>query len=263
MYLRILPHHQDTGGFFVAVLKKLAPWSSAEAVQRDETKTAEGENDIQASASPPKKKKRFYGYKEDPFIYFEKGEPVWKEQIQKFYGIKDSFDETLLLVRTREGKKRNVYLTTAAVKELVTDNEDKIKGAYVVGPFLHDRVISVCDQDAIQLLMGSDLDNPPQIHTLNPTTQEKLNQIETGSVALVYEADVEEEDKLSLYMVGWKGKASLKVYISKNDRVHFLRLIGADTSKFENDKIEDKFCGSKDDEDQGSVGNGDNQNDAD
>ena len=31
----------------------------------------------------------------------------------------------------------------------------------------------------------------------------------------------------------------------------------------ENDKIEDKFCGSKDDEDQGSVGNGDSQNDPD
>ena len=41
-------------------------------------------------------------------------------------------------------------------------------------------------------------------------------------------------------MVGWKGKASIRAYVPKNERVHYLRLIGADTSKFEVNKFQVK-----------------------
>ena len=38
--------------------------------------------------------------------------------------------------------------------------------------------------------------------------------------------------------MGWKGKASIRAYVPKNERVHYLRLIGADTSKFEVNKFQ-------------------------
>ena len=46
--------------------------------------------------------------------------------------------------------------------------------------------------------------------------------------------------KLKLEIVGWKGKASVRAYVPKNDRIHYLRLIGGDTSKYEKNKFEVK-----------------------
>ena len=40
--------------------------------------------------------------------------------------------------------------------------------------------------------------------------------------------------------MGWKGKNSLRAYVPKNERVHYLRLIGADTSKYEKNKFEER-----------------------
>ena len=41
-------------------------------------------------------------------------------------------------------------------------------------------------------------------------------------------------------ILGWKGKNSLRAYVPKNERVHYLRLIGADTSKYEKNKFEER-----------------------
>ena len=43
---------------------------------------------------------------------------------------------------------------------------------------------------------------------------------------------------MKLEFVGWKGKASVRAYVPKNARIHYLRLVGGDTSKFETNKFE-------------------------
>jgi len=43
---------------------------------------------------------------------------------------------------------------------------------------------------------------------------------------------------LKMVLVGWKGKSSIRAYIPKSERVHYLRLCGADVSKFEVNKFE-------------------------
>ena len=40
--------------------------------------------------------------------------------------------------------------------------------------------------------------------------------------------------------VGWKGKTSVRAYVPKQDRLHYLRMIGEDTSIFETNKFEEK-----------------------
>lgn len=109
--MRILPHHQDTGGFFVAVLEKVKalPWEnntendadtnvemntetvneSLENSKIQENETSEvaktGEiietrnegdrkralNDDKRPWGPQRKKKRLHGYREDPFVFFK------------------------------------------------------------------------------------------------------------------------------------------------------------------------------------------------
>ena len=41
-------------------------------------------------------------------------------------------------------------------------------------------------------------------------------------------------------IVGWKGKMSVRAYVPRNDRLHYLRLIGADISSFETNKFKEK-----------------------
>lgn len=85
--LRVLPHQQNTGGFFVAVLKKVAPlpWESTKTVETTTTKVEEDKDSVgveavkeeKAPRSPTRKKRRIQGFKEDPYIFFEKDEQSW------------------------------------------------------------------------------------------------------------------------------------------------------------------------------------------
>ena len=69
--VRVLPHLQNTGGFFVALLEKVEalPWES----KREKVFDGE-EKENEKKEEPPTKKKRFWGFKEDPFIYCKEGD---------------------------------------------------------------------------------------------------------------------------------------------------------------------------------------------
>lgn len=115
--MRILPHHQDTGGFFVAVLEKVKPlpWENEvdikldiksdtkpeymlnqnvqnlsdnkdELIPKEETSQNElSENgkrileEEKKSRDLQRKRRRIVGYREDPFVFFkDETEDVWQ-----------------------------------------------------------------------------------------------------------------------------------------------------------------------------------------
>jgi len=43
-----------------------------------------------------------------------------------------------------------------------------------------------------------------------------------------------------LGIVGWKGKSTVRAYVPRNERLHYLRLIGADTSPYEKNKFQEQ-----------------------
>lgn len=52
---------------------------------------------------------------------------------------------------------------------------------------------------------------------------------ETGSTLMeCFEQDL----NIHIVLVAWKGKTSVRAYVAKSDRIHYLRLCGADVSKF-------------------------------
>jgi tRNA (cytosine34-C5)-methyltransferase len=57
-----------------------------------------------------------------------------------------------------------------------------------------------------------------------------------GSCVLVYQGEESPSDAditpLTLAMVGWRGAKSVRAYVSVSDCVHYLRLCGADVSKY-------------------------------
>lgn len=102
--MRILPHHQDTGGFFVAVLEKVKslPWESEacnisqnvqnvtddgnkdklsleEEAARDAKLLESGKRPLEEEMKPQRKRRRIVGYREDPFVFFkDESEDAWQ-----------------------------------------------------------------------------------------------------------------------------------------------------------------------------------------
>lgn len=86
--IRILPHHQDTGGFFVTVLEKVKPLPWETNVKESEIEADKLVTDVEVKDHRRKQKKRRYqGYKEDPFVFLNNDDPVWPEIRLTFFNL--------------------------------------------------------------------------------------------------------------------------------------------------------------------------------
>jgi tRNA (cytosine34-C5)-methyltransferase len=106
-----------------------------------------------------------------------------------------------LLVRCHEGKKKNIYFTSAAIRDLIISNMDKVKmintgvktfvrcdnrnmncafrlaqeGLQSVVHYVSNgRKVLISKEDLIMLLQNDDPHTPPEIVKLSPDTQERL-----------------------------------------------------------------------------------------
>lgn len=205
--MRILPHHQNTGAFFVAVLEKLKPLNSKEksfkpneVSDSNTNKKRENEDNLPQNQ---RKKRRKEVYKEDPFVFFKEQEPVWDE-IKSFYEISDDFDSKCLLTRCHFGKKKNIYLISNAVRDLVVQNQSVIKfintgvkafvrcdnknmkcafriandGLESIYPYIGDgRKIDIPKEDLITLLLNDNPEKSPPITSLSEVVQKQVENL--------------------------------------------------------------------------------------
>ncbi|VDK29367.1 unnamed protein product [Gongylonema pulchrum] len=233
---RVLPHMQDTGGFFIAVLKK--------------TKALNDNQLKQAFRMPPVKRRKTF--KEDPFVFLEKDDARWKD-IASYYGISEAFPYENLLGRTIEiDKKRTLYFVNSAVKRFLLDNQDKVKvinagirmfgrvenkfnlcrfrmaqdGVRTILPFMEKRVVEIDVEDMCNILKTDNGNENFPREKLK--CDQKLNGICAGSIVLVTEFN-----SVKQVICAWLGAKSLAPYVSKEERIHALRLLGCDTSDFE------------------------------
>lgn len=103
--IRILPHQQNTGAFFVAVLvkKREVPWfqrnlgPKGEEETPNEEPTTEEKKEVDTKAEdkknnlswgPQRKKRKIIGYREDPFAFFGDNEECFNS-IKEFYQLAD------------------------------------------------------------------------------------------------------------------------------------------------------------------------------
>jgi tRNA (cytosine34-C5)-methyltransferase len=83
------------------------------------------------------------------------------------------------------------------------------------------------------MLHQTETDKAPLLETFSEETRRNIATLERGSLVLMVEFQIEDDGPVcSLQLVGWKGAVSLRVYIPKHDRMHYLRLCGVDVSKF-------------------------------
>lgn len=273
--IRVLPHHQNTGGFFVSVLEKrrLMPWESEvneKAIQSNERKLASMKAATDGDAVPvaeeqgerKMKKRMHYGFREDPFVFFNEDEEIYT-QLKNFYQLSGDFEPTCLLTRCLVGKKKNIYLCSKKVRNVLKNNEHNVKlinsgvktfsrcdnrnmecsfrlaheGLFNIDQFIGEkRRMFVTRDDVIHMLNNLNPLEPPLVENMTEATRLQHEKMSSGSCVLHYK-----EEKLELHLVGWRGTRSLRAYVDVNDSVHMLRLLGADISKY-GEINEDVLC---------------------
>jgi len=202
---------------------------------------------------------------------------VWS-QISEFFGFNrevPAMSYQNFMSRTKEHNTRNLYFTNSLVRDLVTRNQDRMKiintgvrafvraenkgatCAYRVSQegvacaralLSRARVLRVARDDLVTILNDNDNATPPELAAMSPMCQAGAKAMVSGSVLMEYHGDpskpeeaqegVPEEDKIKVSLVGWKGASSLRCYVAKDDRVHFLRLLRADTSRYATNKFQ-------------------------
>ena len=144
--IRIYPHLQDTGGFFIAVLKKSAPLTGAKAPEPKDTATngtkystsshvSDSRSEQNESPSTPTEstpteepaakpltKPQPYVAKEEPFVYLPSDHPDLL-QIRSFYNLSPTFPTSTFFVRNATGEPLHaIYITNPLVKNLIHRN---------------------------------------------------------------------------------------------------------------------------------------------
>uniref|UniRef100_A0A452I6X0 tRNA (cytosine(34)-C(5))-methyltransferase n=1 Tax=Gopherus agassizii TaxID=38772 RepID=A0A452I6X0_9SAUR len=271
--IRILPHHQNTGGFFVAVLIKKSPmpWNKRQSKIIKEPPDAEDEDTKETQhllnaeseqskkdgvcGPPPCKKMKLFGFKEDPFVFLSEDDPLFPP-IEKFYALDPSFPKMNLLTRTQEGKKRQLYMVSKELRNVLLNNSERMKvintgikvwsrnsdgeqfgcafrlaqeGIYTLYPFINARIINVCIEDVKVLLTQEN----PFLSKFSSETHKRVKDLAMGSIVLKYEPDPSKPDTLQcpIVLCGWHGKTSLRAFVPKNERLHYLRMMGVEVFK--------------------------------
>uniref|UniRef100_A0A452I747 tRNA (cytosine(34)-C(5))-methyltransferase n=1 Tax=Gopherus agassizii TaxID=38772 RepID=A0A452I747_9SAUR len=318
--IRILPHHQNTGGFFVAVLIKKSPmpWNKRQSKLQRKLSQRTGEISVSAAAAedgsveiikeppdaededtketqhllnaeseqskkdgvcgpPPCKKMKLFGFKEDPFVFLSEDDPLFPP-IEKFYALDPSFPKMNLLTRTQEGKKRQLYMVSKELRNVLLNNSERMKvintgikvwsrnsdgeqfgcafrlaqeGIYTLYPFINARIINVCIEDVKVLLTQEN----PFLSKFSSETHKRVKDLAMGSIVLKYEPDPSKPDTLQcpIVLCGWHGKTSLRAFVPKNERLHYLRMMGVEVFKAK--RKEENFESKTEEGDQDSTKN--------
>uniref|UniRef100_A0A671LAU1 tRNA (cytosine(34)-C(5))-methyltransferase n=1 Tax=Sinocyclocheilus anshuiensis TaxID=1608454 RepID=A0A671LAU1_9TELE len=261
--MRILPHHQNTGGFFVAVLVKKAPMPWNRRYPKGET-PAEGNPSVpdtpdllevkkdNVCGPPPPKKMKLFGFKEDPFVFLTEDDPIFPS-IQAFYDLSPDFPKLNVLTRTHEGKKRQLYMVSKELRNVLLNNSERMKvintgvkvwsrntdgeqfgcafrlaqeGIYTLCPYIRARIINICVEDVKVLLTQEN----PFLRKLGDDAHNQAKKLGMGSIVLRYLPDPKDLDapQCPIDLCGWRGKTSIRAFVPRNERLHYLRMVGVE-----------------------------------
>ncbi|CCD23333.1 tRNA (cytosine-C5-)-methyltransferase NDAI_0B02980 [Naumovozyma dairenensis CBS 421] len=142
--IRVFPHQQNTGGFFIAVLEKIEETvedeksfvSSPAAVVNVTTETttenvngttAVNEQDTVPETKPKKKTKLPIDAIDEPFVFIDPYHKAFAS-CWDYYGIDDSFNKNTCLVRSSTGEPSKViYTVCPSLRDIIELNDQKLK----------------------------------------------------------------------------------------------------------------------------------------
>ncbi|KAK9517428.1 hypothetical protein VZT92_014945 [Zoarces viviparus] len=204
---------------------------------------------------PASKKMKLFGYKEDPFVFLTEEDPVFTT-IQSFYDLSPNFPKLNVLTRTHDGKKRHLYMVSKELRNVLLNNSERMKvintgvkvwsrnsdgeefgcpfrlaqeGIYTLQPYIRSRIVRVSVEDIKVLLTQEN----PYLSKLEDDAHAQAKKLVMGSIVLKYNPNTNnpEQPQCPIQLCGWRGKTSIRAFVPRNERFHYLRLLGVEVFK--------------------------------
>lgn len=273
--IRLYPHQQNTGGFFITVFEKLGeepaepakrpqiPDSKEEGPEGKKLKTENGS--APAPAAIAKKEKLPRDANEEPFVFLDPNHAEL-EKCWKFYGIDDKIDRSCCLVRNAAGEPtRVIYTVCSALKNLIQSNEDRLKIIYSGVKFLvsqrsdiecswriqseslpimkhhmNHQTVATTNMECFKMLL---LESFPKFEDIESShvDDEFVQKMKELSAGCAFIAVSRGEDKESLFLPVWNGSKCVNLMVCKEETQELLyRVFGIETIAKEASKSEKK-----------------------
>uniref|UniRef100_A0A4W5NM18 tRNA (cytosine(34)-C(5))-methyltransferase n=1 Tax=Hucho hucho TaxID=62062 RepID=A0A4W5NM18_9TELE len=176
MNMRILPHHQNTGGFFVAVLVKKAPMPWNRTFPKVHPKAHEMERNTL----------RYHIYQREvpAKVNYESFLQLRKEQTSSSVSLpEDSPVDFQITWKMHTHIWR--YTCVHALIPLSLPHPPLLQGIYTLFPYIRSRMITIIVEDIKVLLTQEN----PYLNKLEDDAHEQDKKIEMGSIVLKYRPD--------------------------------------------------------------------------
>ncbi|XP_052816102.1 RNA cytosine-C(5)-methyltransferase NSUN2-like [Mya arenaria] len=194
-----------------------------------------------------------HGHREDPFIFCSKDDPIWPA-IKEFYDLEDGFGVEQIMYRNM---KRSLYYVSKMVRSVVINNDDRVKfinlgvrvfsnapsplvpscdfrlsqeGLLSIAKFVQGRRLTCTRQDMITILSSEN----PFICKLSPLAQEVAHTMDPGSAVFHFTpTESDPEPNVDIIFCGWRGKTSVRSFVDKDLRSHYLRMCGVELAELQ------------------------------
>ncbi|KAK6460067.1 S-adenosyl-L-methionine-dependent methyltransferase [Scheffersomyces coipomensis] len=258
--IRVYPHLQNTGGFFITVFEKLDPESGKrsldDAAEESVVKKVKTDNvSTDVKHRPQRKEKLPRDANEEPFIFLNPEHPEL-EKCWPFYDFKDSFPKDSTLVRNATGEPlRTIYYVAPIIKEILTIEEQKLKviqsgiklfvaqrndagncpwrvqneSLHTIRTFLGEKRQLTCNMKLLEVLFQEAFPKVNEIRAsgIDPEFSQRLDTMEEGCIFLTVKRDNLED----LFLPLWKGKSNVNLMVNKKDTHELLyRVFDIETS---------------------------------
>lgn len=270
--IRVYPHLQNTGGFFITVFekkgeekKRAAPDSEKDAKKAKTEGTTEVKEETKEEEEEVKKvvkKQRApRGANEEPFVFLDPSH----EQLEKCWSFYDihAFPRDTQLVRNATGEPcRVIYYVSPAIAQILKIEDQKLKlihagikmftaqriddglcpwrvqneALYILRNFLGESRRATCSLEMLKMLFQ---DAFPKIDALRATGVDnafcdQLEKLSEGCLFLTVTRDGDSED---LLLPLWKGRTNANLMVNKHDTQELLmRLFDIETSATDDGK---------------------------
>lgn len=241
--IRVLPHDQNSGGFFIVLLEKVAELGTEKSrghrKRPSEAVVTEEPVEEAAVTQPPAKKGRFNNVDEEPFSYLPMDSPIVSKLIDFFGFDKEALNRGSFLVRSSKECPKNLYFVSKPISELVDGGNEKLRiinagvkcfelydnknqgfeCAYrqtmdalaTMLPLMSKRIFEATASDLLALLASEDsISN----ETLSEALAKQLEEISTGSCVFV----LTEENGSRIAIPTWSTKNISKAFVARPDR---------------------------------------------
>lgn len=260
--IRVYPHLQNTGGFFITVFEKLDPNNQSTPAKRTNEESTEIEvkktkiEDEKIKPHPQGPTKMPRNANEEPFIFLPEDNAELKK-CWPFYDFSEKFPKDCTLVRNATGEPlRTIYYVAPVIKDLLTINDQKLKiihagiklfvsqrndsgdcpwrvqneSLHTIRQYIGDKRQATCNLELLKHLFQAGFPKLSDIKEdgIDPEFCAKLDTLDEGCVFLNVERGENLED---LFLPLWKGKSNVNLMVNKKDTHELLyRVFGIETS---------------------------------